>query len=131
MADAKKKIIYIEDEPFFGKTLEHLFTEAGFDIDIATDGESGLAKAEKNGYDLVLLDLVLAKMDGFEVLKRLTEGEKTKRVPVIVLSNLGSEADVEKTKALGAKEHFVKVTMDPRKLVQVVKEFLGIAHSRA
>ncbi len=117
-------VLYVEDEPFLGKTLERMFSEGGFAFSLALDGEEALEKIRANKYDLVLLDILLPKLDGFEVLKRMKQIEDTKHIPVVVLSNLGSDADVSKSKELGAQNHFIKVTMDPRKIVAYVRAFL-------
>ena len=117
-------ILYVEDEPFLGKTLQRMFSDAGFTIDLAKDGEEAIVKAEATPYDLMLLDILLPKADGFEVLKKMKSSEKTKHVPVFVLSNLGSDEDMRRSKELGAVHHFVKVTMDPRKIVAFAKAYL-------
>ncbi len=124
---AQKKILYVEDEPFFARTLEKMFSSAGFDVAIAKDGEEGLATAAREKPDLILLDLLLPKVDGFEVLRKLREDPATKTLPVIILSNLGSDEDRRRTSELGANEFFVKALMDPKKLVLQVKGMLGIA----
>lgn len=124
MTNPAPSVLYVEDEPFLGKTLQRLLSEAGFSASVALNGEEALERAKSETFNLILLDLLLPKVDGFDVLKRLKEDPKTKMIPVIVLSNLGTPEDMEKTKALGAKNHFVKVTMDPRKLVAYVKALL-------
>jgi DNA-binding response OmpR family regulator len=88
------------------------------------DGEEAVRLAKSGNHDLILLDILLPKVDGYEVLRQLKAAPETKNVPVIVLSNLGSENDIKKSKELGAKNHFVKVTMDPRKIVSYVKSYL-------
>lgn len=119
-----KRILYIEDEVFFGRTLERVFTEDGFAVSLAPDGEAGLALLQQTAFDVVLLDLILPKIDGFEVLKRIKENPETKHIPVVVLSNIGEFNDMKRTKELGAYVHFVKVTTDPRQLVQYIKTLL-------
>ncbi len=121
----QKKILYVEDEAFFAKTLEKMFSSAGFSITIAEDGEKALTHIQNDHFDLVLLDLLLPKVDGFEVLRQLRTAPATKNLPVIILSNLGSDEDKQKTDALGATHFYVKALMDPKKLVVEVKTLLG------
>lgn len=123
--DGQKNVLYVEDEPFLGKTLQRMFTEAGFQFDLAVDGDEALKKLKESKFDFVLLDILLPKIDGFEVLRQMKATPETKNVPVVVLSNLGSDDDVKKSKTLGADNHFIKVTMDPRKIVAYVKTYLG------
>ncbi len=118
-------ILYVEDEEFLGQTLEAMLKKAGYEVTVAPDGEQGLALALGGTFDLVLLDLLLPKMDGFEVLKRIKEDPKVASLPVIVLSNLGTKEDEQKTLSLGAKAHFVKALIDPRKLIAHVKTIVA------
>lgn len=119
------KILYVEDEAFLGKTMATMLEKAGYSVTVAPDGEEGLNAVKREKTDLVLLDLLLPKIDGFEVLRRIKEDPLTKDIPVIVLSNLGAKEDEERTKKLGARAHFVKALVDPRKLVQHVHSLLG------
>jgi DNA-binding response OmpR family regulator len=122
-----KRILYVEDEPFFASTLDKIFSGAGFSVAIAKDGEEGLALAGKERFDLILLDLLLPKVDGFEVLRRLKADQATRDVPVVVLSNLGSDEDKRRTSELGAPLFFVKALMDPKKLVTHIEHMVGSA----
>jgi CheY-like chemotaxis protein len=119
------KIVYIEDEPFFAKTMTHLLTDAGLSTLTAADGEEGLALVHSEHPQLVLLDLVLPKIDGKEVLKRLKSDPTTKDIPVFVLSNLSADADQRDTLALGAAGFFVKAMTLPSVIVDAVKQKLG------
>ena len=123
MASAKKKIFVIEDEKPMARALELKLTRAGYEAASANDGESGLAYLEKNKVDLILLDLIMPKMDGFAVLEHLhKKGNKT---PVIVLSNLSQEDDQKRCASLGAKDFCIKSNTGIAELVERVKEFLG------
>jgi CheY-like chemotaxis protein len=121
----KIRIVYIEDEPFFAKTMTRLLTEAGYPTAIARDGEEGLALVSQEKPDLVLLDLVLPKIDGKEVLKRLKSDEATKSIPIFVLSNLSAEADQRDVLSLGATAFFVKAMTLPSVIVESIKRHLG------
>ena len=85
------KILIIEDEAAVARMYEKIFMYAGFSIEIAGDGEEGLAKVKTSNPDLILLDIMMPKMDGLKVLEFLKKDETTKNIPVIVLTNLGNE----------------------------------------
>ena len=121
----RTRIVYIEDEPFFGGTMSRLLSEAGYTTTVAADGEEGLAMVAKEKPDLVLLDLVLPKVDGKEVLKRIKSDPATKNIPVFVLSNLSADADQRETVALGAAGFFVKAMTLPSAIVEAIKRELG------
>lgn len=119
-----KKILFIEDEPHLQKAVGEILEQEGFNIFAALDGEKGLELAKKEKPDLILLDLILPKKDGFEVLKGLKEDKKTKDIPVIVLTNLEGVGDVEKVLELGATTYLVKANYQLEDVVAKIKEFL-------
>lgn len=120
-----KTIIFIEDEPTLQKTIGRFLENEGYEIKSAIDGETGLAMVKKIKPDLVLLDLILPKKDGFEVLKEIKEDETTKNIPVIILTNLEKTADVEKTLSLGATTYLVKANYELEEIVKKIKEILN------
>jgi CheY-like chemotaxis protein len=116
-----KRILLVEDDRFQRKAVEAALRERGFDVQVAIDGEEALRLvAEGERPDLVLLDLIMPKVSGFEVLRRLKEGGATARVPVIVLSNLGQRGDFERAIEGGAAAYLVKAKVTLRELVQRV-----------
>ena len=119
-----KKILLIEDESALQKTLGEVLSQAGYEIASALDGEIGLRMAREINPNLILLDLILPKLHGFEVLKKLKEGEETRDVPVIILTNLESMTDIEKAIELGAKGYLVKAQYSLEEIVQKIKEIL-------
>lgn len=119
-----KTILFIEDEPTLQKTVGHILEEEGFEIKSALDGEIGLQKAKKSKPDLILLDLILPKKDGFEVLAELKKDQTTKDIPVIVLTNLEGTKDVEKILKLGATTYLVKANYELEEVVKKIKEAL-------
>ena len=125
MDNQKTRIVYVEDEPFFAGTMSRLLIEAGYPTALADDGEKGVALIKKEKPDLVLLDLVLPKLDGKEVLKRLKADPELKDIPVIVLSNLSAEGDQREAEALGAAGFFVKALTLPSVVVDEVRKRLG------
>ncbi|OHA76732.1 MAG: hypothetical protein A3H01_02495 [Candidatus Wildermuthbacteria bacterium RIFCSPLOWO2_12_FULL_40_9] len=117
-----KKILIVEDEQALQKTLGEILTQEGYEVIAASDGEMGLTLAQDSNPDLVLLDLILPKMSGFEVLKQLKGNNLTKDIPVIVLTNLESVEEVDKAVSLGATTYLVKSQYSLEELVSKIKE---------
>jgi len=115
----KKTIVIVEDESVLLKALNIEVLNAGFEVLVAMDGKSGLNLIKANKPDLVLLDLLLPKMDGYAVLAALKKDSKTKDIPVVILSNFGEPENIEKAMELGAVDYFVKSSTD---LGEVVKK---------
>ena len=121
---AKKKILLIEDEEFIIRPLEIILKKEDFDLVIAKDGEDGLLKIKNEKPDLVLLDIILPKMNGFEVLEKFKKERDLKDIPVIILSNLAREGEVERGLSLGAKDYFVKTNFSLFNLIRKIKNYL-------
>jgi len=121
----KIKILLIEDDPFLLSMYATKFELEGFEIIFAEDGEKALKAASKEKPDIILLDVLLPKMDGFEVLKELKKNEETKAVPVILLTNLSQRDDVEKGLALGAVDYLIKAHFMPTEVVEKIKKILS------
>jgi len=117
-----KTILFIEDEPALQKTVGQFLEKEGYQIKSALDGEIGLALAKKLKPDLILLDLILPKKDGFEVLKELKKDETTKNILVIILTNLEGGTDVEKALSLGATTYLVKANYELEEVVKKIKQ---------
>ncbi|MBI4252908.1 response regulator [Candidatus Uhrbacteria bacterium] len=122
MEKAKKKILIIEDEKSMARALELKLAFAGFESKAAGNGEEGLALLEKETFDLVLLDIIMPKIDGFAVLEALKE--KKIKTPVIVLTNLSQDEDEKRAKSLGAKDFLVKSNTSIATIVEKVGQFL-------
>lgn len=120
-----KKILFVEDEAALQKTLGDVLTQEGYKVLNALNGEIGLNMAKTEKPQLILLDLVLPKMHGFEVLKALKADEETKDIPIIVLTNLESMGDVEKALELGATTYLVKASYTLEEVVSKIKKALG------
>jgi len=120
----RKKILFIEDESALQKTFGDFLEKEGFELISALDGETGLKLAEKEIPDLILLDLILPKMEGVEVLKKLRENPKTKDIPVIVLTNVDDFEKLEKSLELGVKAYLVKTDFTLEEVLQKIKEEL-------
>ncbi len=102
------KILIAEDDVFFQKFYSAKLQEKGFEVVVAGDGEEAIQKAKEAKPDLILLDIIMPKKDGFEVLQFLKQDPNANAIPVIVFSSLGQEQDVEKAKALGAIDYINK-----------------------
>jgi len=120
-----KKILFIEDESALQKTFGDILKSKGYGVLKALDGESGLRSAKGERPDLILLDLILPKMDGFEVLKELKENEETKNIPVIILTNLEETEDIQKALELGATTYLVKSSYTLEEVVNKIEKALG------
>ncbi|MBU4481102.1 response regulator [Patescibacteria group bacterium] len=123
-----KTILFIEDESALQRTFGEFLTKANYDIISALDGEVGLKLANPPAGgkkpDLILLDLVLPKINGFDVLMALKEDRETKNIPVIVLTNLEGIEDVNKAIELGATTYLVKVKYSPEEVVKKIEKVL-------
>lgn len=119
------KILLIEDDLSLLKIYSNKLRNNGYDVSVATTGDEGLRKAQTDAYDIVLLDLILPGKDGFVVLEELKLNEKTKDVPVVILSNLGQEADVKRCEELGAVDYLVKSDVSLIDLVEKVRKYIG------
>ncbi|OHA66413.1 MAG: hypothetical protein A2672_01270 [Candidatus Wildermuthbacteria bacterium RIFCSPHIGHO2_01_FULL_49_22b] len=119
-----KTILFIEDESALQKTVGDVLSDEGYKVLSALDGEAGLRLAKGKTPNLILLDLVLPKLTGFEVLEKLQADEKTKRIPVIVLTNLENLQDVQRATELGATTYLVKANYELAEVVEKVKTAL-------
>jgi len=118
------KVLLIEDDSLFVKMYQKKFAHEGIELEAAYDGEEGIEKAKKNKPALIILDLMLPKMSGSEVLKKVREDTELSSIPVIVLTNLSTTADeVNKTIELGVKETFLKTNVTPDQIVEAVKKY--------
>ena len=120
-----KKILFIEDESALQKNFGEILSQEGYEMISALDGEIGLRLAKDKKPDLILLDLVLPKIHGFEVLKQLKTDKETKDIPVIVLTNLEGIGDVDKALGLGATTYLVKAQYGLEEIVEKIKKALG------
>jgi|TARA_B100001964_G_C13687928_1_gene360434 DNA-binding response OmpR family regulator len=121
MTDNKPKIILIEDEEMLASMYKTKFEKEGFEIDIALNGEDGLAKAREKTYGVVLIDIIMPKLDGFAVLKELRAMDVYKETPMLMLTNLGQNEDIEKGKKLGASDYLVKANFTPSRVLEKIK----------
>ena|SRR3989338_5882499 len=119
-----KTILFVEDEPTLQKVAGEILRQEGFIVKSATDGEEAMRIIKTEKPDLVLLDLILPKKDGFEVLKEMKADTQTKGIPVIILTNLEGTQDVERALELGAMNYLVKANYELDDIVKRVKDVL-------
>ena len=121
----KTKIIIIEDDEVLARVLYTELSTAGFDVSQAFDGEAGLEMVRSKHPDLVMLDLILPKKHGFEVLEDLKKSPDTKAIPVILLTLLGEDDDIKKGLKLGADDYIVKADHPVAEIIEKVKNFFA------
>lgn len=119
-----KKILIVEDDKFLRELIAKKLQSENYQAIEAKNGEEGVQKIIVEKPDLILLDLILPGIDGFEVLKKAKENPQTAEIPVIVLSNLGQRDDVEKGMGLGAVDFLIKAHFTPREIIDKIKNVL-------
>jgi two-component system alkaline phosphatase synthesis response regulator PhoP len=124
MTDSSKTVLLVEDDRFLSSLLKNRLTKEGVNVLYAEDGEVALQILRGQKVDLVLLDIILPKKSGFEVLEEIQQNPLLKNGPVIIISNLGQEGDMARGKELGAIEYFVKAQTSIDDLVKKIKEFI-------
>ena len=120
----KQTALIIEDDKFLADIYLTKLQQAGFQVEVAEDGQSGIQKAQEMRPNVILLDIVMPQVDGFEVLKRLKEISEMKETRFILLTNLGQKENVERGLKLGADAYIVKAHYTPTEVVAKVKEVL-------
>jgi DNA-binding response OmpR family regulator len=119
------KILVVEDDKFLRELITQKLKREGHDVREAVDGEDGVRKIEEEKPEIVLLDLILPGIDGFEVLAKIKENPERKDVPVIILSNLGQRDDVERGLKLGAVDFLIKAHFTPGEIIEKIEAVLG------
>jgi DNA-binding response OmpR family regulator len=118
------KVLIVDDDPFIVDMYTLKLREAGFDVAHAADGKKGLQEIKAGGHDIILLDVVLPLMDGFEILSVL-QREGAPHAPIVLLTNLGQREDVERGLALGAVDYVIKAHFTPREVLEKVQGVVG------
>jgi DNA-binding response OmpR family regulator len=125
MAGDGKDILIVEDEPFVVNVYKTKLSKEGFNVHVAEDGERGWQIAQEVKPDLILLDLILPKMNGFGVLENLKSSEELKTIPVLILSNLGQQSDIQKGLDLGAEDYLVKSDTSLKEVLEKIESFIN------
>jgi len=119
-----KKILIVEDDKFLRELIAQKLIKEGYDIAEAVDGEKGIKSIKEEKPDLVLLDLILPGIDGFEVLAKIKEDPVLSQIPVIILSNLGQKDDIERGLKIGAVDYLIKAHFTPGEIIEKIKAVL-------
>ena len=122
----RTKVLFVDDDDFIRELYKPSLEKAGFDVVTAADGESGLRAAETEKPDLIILDLIMPIMNGYEVLARLLKNDVTKAIPVIILTGMGQKEDLERVMKSGAKAYLLKPQTLPTQVPAKVREVLGL-----
>ncbi len=116
-----KKILIIEDEKIISELLERKLLRENYDVAVTTNGLDGLDQMKKEKPDLVLLDIIMPKMGGFEVMEQMIQDRELKNIPVIVISNSGQPVEIDRVKKMGAKDWLIKTEFDPQEVLEKVR----------
>jgi DNA-binding response OmpR family regulator len=116
--------LLVEDDAFLSELYSTKFKLEGFEVLAALDGEKGLELAQKKNPDIILLDLILPKINGFVVLENLKKNQDTKDIPVILLTNLSQKGDIDRGLQMGAQDYLIKAHFMPSEVVQKIKQVL-------
>lgn len=120
------KILLVEDEQFTRELYKELLEGAGFSVDVANDGEEGYNKAFQGGYDLILLDIIMPKLDGLTVLKRLKQtSPNPPNKKIVMLTALNTDEHIKESLANGADGYFMKSALNPDALINEVRSIIN------
>jgi CheY-like chemotaxis protein len=126
------KVLIVEDDPLISRMYQKIFTFEKFDVEVAANGEEALGKVTDFNPTLILLDVMMPKMNGLQVLEKLKEFDITKHIPVVMLTNLAGQQDAETALAKGAVKYIIKSEYEPKQVVDMVKDVLkGYANTTA
>lgn len=119
------KILIVEDDPLMSRMYQKIFTFEGYEVMMAGDGQEGLEKARSGKPTMILLDVMMPKMNGLQVLEKLKADPETKGIPVVMLTNLAGQQDAETALTKGAVKYIVKSEYEPKQVANMVKEILA------
>ncbi len=123
--DKPKKILLIEDEELIITLLQRKLEKEGYQVSVAKDGIEGMEKMREDSPDLILLDIVMPRMGGFEVMEEMRKEKELKIIPIIIISNSGQPVELDRAKKLGARDWLIKTEFDPQEVLTKVKKQIG------
>lgn len=127
--DVKKKVLIVEDDQFLREFYQELLESEGMVVDTAPDGETALSKVHEGGYDLILLDIMLPKKDGLQILKENKINPPLKpNGPIVVLTNIGQDAIIKNCFEAGAAGYMIKSALNPDQVLQEIHNYLQISN---
>lgn len=127
MGNNQKTILLVEDDPFLRELIAEKLKAEGYTVKEAVTGERGLEQVKQEKPSLIVLDLILPGIDGFEVLRKMKQDTETSKIPVLILSNFGQKEDVKQGLDLGAFDYLIKAHLTPSEIVKKVNEVFGIS----
>lgn len=123
--ESKKKILLIEDDVFLAEVLVRRLNDAGFDVVLSTNGKDGFEELKKQKPDLLLLDIILPEMNGYQILESKLNDPSIKDIPVIIVSNSGQPVEIKRAMSLGVRSYLIKADIDPDEAVEKVKSIIS------
>jgi len=120
-----KKILIIEDDKLLANLLTKKLEKEGYEVSVSPQGDKGLTEAKKIKPDLILLDIIMPAMDGFEVMEKIKEDQDLVKIPVIIVSNSGQPVEISRARELGARDWLIKAEFDPQEVVDKVIKQIG------
>lgn len=120
-----KKILLIEDEELIITLLRRKLEKEGYQVAVARDGVEGMEKMKEDKPDLILLDIVMPRMGGFEVMEETRKEKELRTIPIIIISNSGQPVELDRAKRMGARDWLVKTEFDPKEVLTKVKKQIG------
>ena len=130
MTEIPAKILIIEDDRYISKMYQLKLSLDGFNVQVAENGKIGLERVKDFGPDIILTDILMPEMDGFEVIESVKSDQETSKIPILIMSNLGQEDHIQKGLALGALGYIVKSQITPSGVVDKIKEALAGKYSQ-
>ena len=122
--DKQKTVLVAEDDLLYASVYQNKLAKEGINVVVVGNGDAAVKKSLELKPDLILLDLIMPIMDGFAALEKIKTDPATKKIKVVVMSNLGQDSDIKKAKELGAEEYFIKANISIQELVDKVKSYL-------
>jgi CheY-like chemotaxis protein len=119
------KVLIVEDDPLMSRMYSRIFTFEKYEVEVAVDGEEGLEKARATNPTLILLDIMMPRMNGLQMLEKLKADDSTKKIPVIMLTNLAGQQDAETALSKGAVKYIIKSEYEPKEVADMVKEVIA------
>ncbi len=130
MNNISQKILIIEDEEIISNLLSKKLSQLGYEVKIAFNGQEGLEMLYKEKPDLVLLDIIMPKKDGFETIAEMKSDETLKDIPIIIISNSGQPVELNKAREMGVNDWLIKTDFDPQEVIQKVNKALAKTSSQ-
>lgn len=124
------KVLIVEDDVLMARMYLKIFSHDNFEVIMASNGEDGLSKAREIKPDIILLDIMMPKMNGFQVLEAMKKDPVLMNIPIVMLTNLAGDQDMEEAKSKGAVEYIVKSNYTPHQVIEIVRKVIGGAEKQ-